>query len=339
MRIVYSEKHKLHATDEVLKEGNPFITEEIPARAEKILSAIRSAHLGTITEPSDHGLEPILAVHDADFVHHLREVYFENAAYWGKPEAVFPHAFAVRQSRRKPRGFLGQLGYYAFSSGTPILEGTWEAAYWSVQTALTAADFLLAGDRSVYALCRPPGHHAARDFYGGFCYLNNAAIAARYLGAGGARVAILDLDYHHGNGTQEIFYDDPLVMFCSLHADPDENYPYYWGGADEVGEGPGKGANRNWPLPRDTDDESYLQTLELALDAILTFSPEHLVVSAGFDILVGDPVGGFAVTNDGLRRIGCLVASLDIPTVIVQEGGYAIEHLGEYAVTFLKSFS
>ena len=338
MEIVFSEKHKLHATDAVLWEGAHFITEEIPDRAEIMLSALQSAEIGNVTAPSEHGIDPILAVHDRDFITYLRNAYLESSEYFGEAGPVFPHVYAVRQARRKPNRFLGQRGYYAFSAGTPILKGTWQAAYWSAQCALTATDHLLAGEQAAYALCRPPGHHAAHDMYGGSCFINNAAIAARYLQDGNARVAILDIDYHHGNGTQEIFYDDPQVMFCSLHAHPDDDYPYFWGGSNERGEGSGEGTNWNWPLPQGIDDKRYLSTLALALDVIDNFSPKYLIVSAGFDILAGDPVGGFAISNMGLKKIGYHIANLDIPTVIVQEGGYLLDMLGKSAVTFLSAF-
>jgi acetoin utilization deacetylase AcuC-like enzyme len=235
---------------------------------------------------------------------------------------------------RRPRGLRGLLGYYAFGSGSPILEGTWEAAYWSAQCALTAAGLLRRGERLVYALCRPPGHHAGPDLHGGYCYLNNAAIAAHSLRAAG-RVAILDVDYHHGNGTQLIFYSEPDVLFCSLHVHPDEGYPYYWGGAEERGAGLGEGANRNWPLPGSTGDDEYLPVLACALATIEAFRPQNLVVSAGFDGLEGDPEGSFRLSVAGLAEIGRRIGALGLPTAIIQEGGYRLEVLGESAVAFL----
>ncbi len=361
MHIVYTDQHRLHATDEVIVEGHPFVTEEVPARAEIILSAVQAAGLGPVTAPNDHGLEPILAVHDANYVDFLRGVYAESAAYFKQAGPVFTWTFATRYSGRKPKGFLGLKGYYAFGWGSPILEGTWPAAYWSAQCALSAADLMRAGERVAYALCRPPGHHAAADLYGGFCYLNNAAITARYLQrvsetlassvelsanrrisksaqSIAARIAILDVDYHHGNGTQALFYADPTVLYCSLHADPDEAYPYYWGAADERGAGPGEGYNHNWPLPRGTDDARYLNALETALATIRAFAPAYLVVSAGLDIVAGDEVGGFNVTTAGLYEIGRRIAGLNLPTVIVQEGGYLLDRLGDNAVAFLRAF-
>jgi acetoin utilization deacetylase AcuC-like enzyme len=338
MQIIYAEQHKLHNTDAVEVEGHPFESEELPARAGIILAAVRAAQLGPVIAPTDHGLAPILVVHDPDYVTFLQTAYAESAAFWGEASPVFTWTFAVRHAARKPKSVVGLKGYYAFGWGSPILEGTWQAAYWSAQCALTAADQLLAGEWVSYALCRPPGHHAAADLYGGFCYLNNAAIAARHLQRNGERVAVLDVDYHHGNGTQLILYDDPTVLYCSLHVHPDADYPYYWGEADELGEGPGWGANRNWPLPPGTDDEHYLAALDEALGVVCEFVPRYLVVSAGFDTVGGDPAGGFHLTNAGLARIGRRISALSLPTLIVQEGGYLLDTLGRNAVAFLQPF-
>ncbi len=337
MHIIHTEQHKQHATDRLERDGRPLVTEEVPARAEIILRAIQTQQLGAVRAPVDHGLGPILAVHDAGYVDFLRSAYVEGAAHFKQAAPIFADYYAPRHSRRRPKGYAGLHGYYAFGNDDPILEGTWQAAYWSAQCALTAADLVRADGETTYALCRPPGHHAGADFYGGFCYLNNVAIAARYLQA---KVAILDIDYHHGNGTQEIFYSEPAVLTCSLHADPDHDYPYYWGGADERGAGRGEGFNRNWPLPLGTDDEAYLNALQEALAVIREFDPRYLVVSAGFDIAAGDPLGGFNVTTDGFEAIGKQIAGLarGVPTVVVQEGGYLLDKLGKDAVAFLRTF-
>ena len=346
MRIIYTDRHKLHATQGVRLEDHPFVTDEVPARAKVILDAVLGARLGPVSAPQDYGLDPLLAVHTPDFVDYLRTIYEAHAAVLQKRGPVFAETIIAHGGRRKPKGALGLPGYYAFGVGSPILEGTWEAAYWSAQCALTAADVVQTTGETAYALCRPPGHHAAADLYGGFCYLNNAAIAARYLApevgatlaVAPTKMAILDIDYHHGNGTQEIFYADPSVLFCSLHAHPDDDYPYYWGEADERGEGAGEGCNRNWPLPQGTDDAAYLAALDEALAVIRAFAPRYLVVSAGFDIAAGDPVGGFNVTPDGFNAIGRRIAALGLPTTIVQEGGYLLETLGENAAAFLQAF-
>jgi acetoin utilization deacetylase AcuC-like enzyme len=339
---IYNPYQHLHAPNELIVDGQPFETEDVPARAEILLEAVRQASLGQILEPLDHGLEPILAVHDPDFVQYLQEIYPKSADLGLLP--VVPETFATRRVRHRPRNLYGRKGYYAFGVGSPVMEYTWQAAYWSAQSAITAARALLAGQRSVYALCRPPGHHAARDLYGGFCYLNNAAIAARFLSGAiaervlGGRVAILDIDYHHGNGTQEIFYNDPEVLYCSLHAHPDDDYPYFWGMPDELGEGPGLGTNRNFPLPQGIDNDGYALILERALDLIGQFDPQYLLVSVGFDTGIDDPAGGFNLTTEGFARIGRQIAALQLPTAIIQEGGYRLDLLGQYAVAFLEGF-
>lgn len=338
MKTIYTQKHKLHATDSVIYDGVPFITEEIPVRAELILAAIQSARIGQILPASDHGIEPILEVHDPDFIQYLKTAFQQHQNLFDTDEPVIPHTFAVSRRARKPQSFLGQRGYYSFGTGTPILAGTWEAAYWAAQTALTAANMVLDGEQACYALCRPPGHHAAADLYDGSCFLNNAAIAANYLLKTAPKVAILDIDYHHGNGTQEIFYTNPDVLFTSLHGHPDQDYPYFWGMPDETGEGAGKGTNLNFPMPRGTGDKDYLRTLDQALENIARFQPGYLVVSAGFDLIDGDPIGGFKISEEALARISARIASLRIPAVIVQEGGYKMEELGKLAATFLLNF-
>jgi len=335
MHVIYTDRHRLHATGYLFVEGTPSDSFELPARAEVLLHAVQLAGLGPVVEPVDHGLAPILAVHDRDFVDFLRTACQGGAADAGLAFPLVPETFANRHAARRPRALRGLLGYYAFGSGSPILEGTWEAAYWSAQCALTAAGLVRGGERLAYALCRPPGHHAGADLYGGYCYLNNAAIAARSLRAMG-RVAILDVDYHHGNGTQLIFYSDPDVLYCSLHAHPDEDYPYFWGEAEERGAGPGEGANWNWPLPCSTGDEEYLATLDRALRVIGDYQPHSLVVSAGFDGLEGDPEGSFHLSVAGLGEIGRRIGGLGLPTAIVQEGGYRLEALGASAVAFLR---
>jgi acetoin utilization deacetylase AcuC-like enzyme len=334
--IVYSEHHRRHDTAGVLVEGRPLGSFELPERVEIILAAVQAAGLGPVLPPRDHGLAPIQALHDAEYVEFLRTVYDEQAAYYDEPDPVVTWTFAGRHAARKPRTFHGLKGYYAFGWGTPILEGTWQAAYWSAQCALTAAGLVREGESLAYALCRPPGHHAAADLYGGYCYLNNAALATHGLLPEG-RVAILDVDYHHGNGTQLLFYEHPDVFYCSLHAHPDEEYPYYWGDVDERGAGPGLGTNHNVPLPRGTGDDGYLTALDGALDVVRGWAPRHLVLSVGFDTLEGDPEGGFCLTRAGLVEVARRIAALALPMVVVQEGGYRPDRLGGNAVAFLSA--
>ena len=219
----------------------------------------------------------------------------------------------------------------------PIAEHTWEAAVASAHCAWTGAMRVRAGESLVYALCRPPGHHAGPDFMGGYCYLNNAAIAARALQNGTDRVAILDIDYHHGNGTQAIFYADPDVFYCSLHIDPHNAYPFFAGYADERGTEAGEGTNWNAPLPPGTTEDRYLSALEDLLDRLSAFDPQRLIVSAGFDTYLHDPISTFQITTAGFHAAGLRIRALNKPTLIVQEGGYHVPHLGRNVAAFLHA--
>jgi acetoin utilization deacetylase AcuC-like enzyme len=223
--------------------------------------------------------------------------------------------------------------------GVPIGEHTWHAALVSAQCALTGAAHLRSGDSCVYAACRPPGHHAGPNFFGGYCYLNNAAIAGQFLRRKGERVAILDIDYHHGNGTQAVFYRDPSVWYGSLHIDPNTDYPFYAGYADETGKGAGEGTNCNLPLPPGTSEGRYLAALYTLLRRLASFKPRWLVISAGFDTYVRDPIGSFQVTTDGFWQIGERIRTLDTPTLVVQEGGYCVPDLGRNVVAFLSGLT
>lgn len=341
MHIIYTDRHHGHATENLVIDEQPIEYRETPARAEAILAAVRAAQLGPILLPTDHGLAPILAAHHVDFVTYLRTAYAQSFTYFGEPRPVIAGRDDVTFERapRCPEDFPGRRDYYTYDYEDPILEMTWDAAYWAAQCALTAADCVCNGNgvRASYALCRPPGHHAMPDQYGGFCYLNNVAIAARHLQADGP-VAILDVDYHHGNGTQAIFYADPAALVCSLHADPDWIYPFFWGRADERGAGAGLGLNRNWPLPLRLGDAAYLAVLDEALGVIADFTPRYLLISLGLDTAEGDLIGQFNITTGGFHKIGQQIAALGLPTVIVQEGGYRIETLGVNAVAFLEAF-
>ncbi len=339
MRVWFSEHHRRHATDPVSFHGEPY--PEIPARVETIRAALLAEGGVEWVEPRDYGLGPLQAVHTPGLLEFLQTIYPTSRAMRQVIPFFQADTFATRSARRRSPHPWAQIGYYVFDIETPFLEGTWEAAYWSAQCALSAADAVLAGDRAAYALCRPPGHHALADQAGGFCYLNNTAIAARYLQqGGGGRVAILDVDYHHGNGTQEIFYSDPSVYFVSLHAHPDIEYPFFWGGSEERGAGAGTGFNLNLPLPQGTGDADYLAALDQALAAIRGYTPQYLIVSLGLDIVQGDPasLAGFAVTTAGVRAIGKRIAALGLPTLIVQEGGYRLDTLGQNALAFLEAF-
>jgi acetoin utilization deacetylase AcuC-like enzyme len=241
---------------------------------------------------------------------------------------------------RRPNSITGKLGYYAMAAETSISAGSWEAACASADVALTAAARLATGERGAFALCRPPGHHAARDLYGGYCFLNNAAIAAQYLrDHGNERVAILDVDFHHGNGTQDIFYARSDVLYCSIHGDPLDAFPYFAGYADEIGSGEGTGYNLNLPLPRGTDFRVWRAALETALARIVKFAPGALVVSLGVDTFENDPISFFKLKTDDFARYGRLISALGLPTLFVLEGGYAVAEIGVNAVNVLQEFA
>ncbi len=306
-------------------------------RVGRILDALRAGVAIDERQPADAGLDPILAVHDQAYVEFLREHRAVGGDPASSPSTLFPHTFPTRPVSRDATHPVARMGRYAFDIWAPVLPGTWTAAYWSAQCAVAAADLVAAGVPLAYALCRPPGHHAGPDSCGGLCYLNNTAVAARRLQAAARRVAILDLDYHHGNGTQQVFYADPLVLFCSLHIDPDEDYPYFWGYADEVGEGDAAGTTCNWPLPRGATFGEYRAALSEALELIRGWGSDVLVVAAGFDTAEGDPLGLFRLRREDFAAMGGLVAALGVPTVVIQEGGYDLDRVGGDAAAFLAA--
>jgi len=286
--------------------------------------------------PSDAGLGPIAAVHSSEYLTFLQNIYIRWRRIDGAADEVIPNIHPASRADSYPKSAVGQAGFHQADTACPIAELTWEAAYWSAQSAIAGADAIAGGERAVYALCRPPGHHAFADLAGGFCFLNNAAIAAERLRAAGHRPAILDVDVHHGNGTQGIFYARSDVLTVSLHADPARFYPFFWGHAHERGEGAGLGANLNLPLERGTGDDAYLVTLDRALDRIAAFGCTALVVALGLDAHEEDPFQGLAVTTPGFARIGAAVAGLGLPTHYVQEGGYLSDALGPNLTSFLS---
>jgi len=327
VHVIFSPKHRQHAPPvEFVRSGlGPY--SESPNRADSILAALESATDGfDISEPVEHASAVLEAVHDVDYLDFLERVH----AVWRDTaptadQGIIPLTFAARSLDTRPADLVSQAGYYCFDAQTPIVAGTYVAARAAADTALTGADRLLCGDPAAYALCRPPGHHAAGAMYGGYCYLNNAALAAAYLlERGKSPVAVLDIDYHHGNGTQEIFYHTDKVLTLSIHGDPNHAYPHYCGYASESGTGAGAGANINIPLPPRVDDEHYLRILADSLDRVRAFSPAALVLALGVDTCIDDPLGDFDLSLDAFSHIGKAVASLKLPTLAVQEGGYAI---------------
>ena len=294
---------------------------ERPVRVRQILKGLEGLPI-EIVEARRFPERHVTAIHDPKLVSYLRAL----SERLDEKTIVYPEVFPIRRPERAPKALEDRAGYFCADTFTPITHAVYDAARHSVDVALTAASLILEGERYAYALCRPPGHHAERRIFGGFCYFNNSAIAADLLCKTG-KVALLDLDYHHGNGAQDIFYKRSDVYTLSIHGHPRNSYPNFSGYADERGEDEGKGFNRNWPLEPPVDDARYLEILDDALGTIRRFKPAYLVVSLGFDIMRGDPTGSFDITVDGLESIARRLAGLRLPTLVVQEGGYAVRNL------------
>ncbi len=345
MKVVWSEDHRRQNPrwEIVLGEAQP--TFERPERAENIRQALAADQRFTFVDPSPHGRAPIEDVHAHGLIDFLEGAWNRLHRKLGRdefvPEVMMHTGLREGMSPSSPPTSIGAaFGYWCYETATPLVEGTYTAARASVDVALTAADIVLHGESSAFGLCRPPGHHAARNVFGGFCYFNNAAIVADHVArTTGSRVAILDVDYHHGNGTQQIFYDRDDVFFASLHGDPQRAYPWFTGFAEETGSGRGTGSNVNVPLPAEIEDDEYLSALAGVCEKIDGFRPDLLVVSLGVDTYWNDPISDFALTEDGYVRCGSLVKSLGVPTVVVQEGGYDIEAIGRNVHSWLEPFT
>jgi acetoin utilization deacetylase AcuC-like enzyme len=338
MRVIWSPTQSLHALVSFVERGSFSESPETPQRAEFILKEA-AARGHSIERPDDQGLDPILAVHDADYVAFLRNAHDLWTSFAGEGTRVLPNVHPRGAFARQPRGPVGLLGWYTGDMASEIAAQTWAAAYDAAQSAAWAASLLMAKRETVYALCRPPGHHAGRDRAMGFCYLNNAAVAAEVLRKHHRRVAILDVDVHHGNGTQEIFYEREDVFFASIHADPAHYYPFFWGYPEQTGVEDGEGTTLNVPFAVGSGDGPFLDALAVALDGISRFSPGALVLSLGTDASIYDVHGGHAVTDDGFRQMAERIAGLGLPTVVVQEGGYASAELGTLVVDILESLT
>lgn len=339
METIFTEKHKLRHAQTELFGGELVYPFERPTRAEYVIDRVRETQLGPVSEPDDFGIDPIHAIHTADFVEFLQTAWlrWKEAGFNG--EAIPTTWPAKRMSDKRPNFIEGQLGYYALAGETSLSEGTWEAAYASAQVALTGAERVRSGARGVFSLCRPPGHHATTDMYGGYCFFNNAAIAAQYLRDNGAsRVAILDVDFHHGNGTQDIFYDRDDVLFVSLHGDPMETFPYFLGHADETGAGKGAGFNLNFPMPPETPFDTWRSALAKSLERIAEFDADTLIISLGVDTFENDPISFFKLKSDDYVQIGEDIAAANLPTLFIMEGGYDVEEIGINAVNMLTGF-
>ena len=338
MLVIDSPGHAAHDPDRVAPQPNGVPYYERPVRAEVLReTALRLGH--QVIAPPDHGMAPIEAVHDRGYLDFLATAYERWRAASLPGLVVRPVSYAVRHLQHRPEIIQGQAGYYLASVSAPVVERTWATALVAAHAAVEAADRLQQGEREVYALCRPPGHHAYADLAGGFCYLNNVAIAAqRLLAKGVGPLAILDIDVHHGNGTQSIFYARDDVGFVSVHSDPAQLYPYYAGYAEETGTGRGLGRNLNLPLKAGTADAGYIAAVEQGVAAIARQKPAALLVSLGFDPYQGDPTANLAVTTPAFGVAGQLIGGLGLPTLLIQEGGYVVDRLGDNLTAFLAGF-
>lgn len=339
MITIYSDAHFGHAPQSELLDGRLQPIFERPERARRIIEAVREAKLGEVREPVPCTLEPILRVHDAGLVRFLEEARRLWKAQVGEQDTLpFAH-YARGMTVREPESINGKLAFYALDAVTPLTDGSWKAALNGVSVALSGLDVVRGGARTAFSLCRPPGHHSMRGQYGGYGLFNNVAVAARAaVDCGATRVAVLDVDVHHGNGTQDIFYDCADVLYVSIHADPRYGYPFFMGHADEAGRGEGEGFNVNMPMPHGTDWKAYRPVLADAIKRVREYAPDMLFVSLGVDTSEGDPISPFKLRTDDYLLLGQAIAALSLPTLFVMEGGYDIEALGRNTVNVLLGF-
>ena len=343
MITFHNHQHTLHQGKLEMFRGELVPCFEVPARVEHVLAEIERRGLGPVRQPTSFDDSALHAIHSPRYLDFLAHAWDEWVALdlANAARDALPSLWPVRSFRSDvlPANFTARMGLFSFDAGTPLMAGTWAAARSGAGCALSAAQQVADGARAAFALTRPPGHHAGADFFGGYCFLNNAALAAQHLrDRGAARVAVLDIDYHHGNGTQAIFYARPDVLFTSIHGDPNTEYPFYLGYADERGEGAGLGCNQNLPLPRGTGFSVWRAALAQALQGIARFGADALVVSLGLDTFDGDPVAGFKLQSDDYLRVGADIAAAGLPTVFVFEGGYAVAEVGANAVNVLAGF-
>jgi acetoin utilization deacetylase AcuC-like enzyme len=337
MKVIFAEQQMRHQPAQIVSSGKLVASPEIAARAEHLLNAANRIGL-ELEVPQNYGIEPIAAVHTTRYLTFLENIFVRWQRIPDASSDVFPNIHPATREDVYPASAAGQVGFHVYDGSCPITADTWDSVRWSAWSAVHAANEVLTGAASCYALARPPGHHASSDLAGGFCYLNNSAIAAQVLRKKFERVAILDIDVHHGNGTQHIFYDRADVLTVSLHADPMRFYPFFWGAANETGCDAGSGFNLNLPLPRGTGGDDYCDELERAVERISAFAPGALVVALGLDAFKDDPLAGLALTTEDFARVGERIVALNLPTVLVQEGGYPSKELGENLVAVLQGF-
>ena len=337
MKAFYSDEQAGHDPQTFLVKGKFRQAEEQPERAERLKAGGKAAGL-VFERPADAGLSPLAAVHTPEYLRFLAEIHGRWSELPDASDEVIPNLHLDRSLGGYPDTPTGLAAYHQADGACPIGPRTWEAARWAAYSAVAAAQAVRDGERAAYALSRPPGHHAYADLAGGFCFLNNSAIAAQLLRGDHDRVAVLDVDVHHGNGTQGIFYGRSDVLTVSLHSDPTTYYPFMCGYAHEKGQGAGYGYNLNLPLPKTTEDDAYMVALNHAMAQIRAFAPGALVLALGLDAYKDDPLEGMQLTTEGFERIGTAVAGMGLPTVIVQEGGYLCDDLGRNLTAFMTGF-
>lgn len=334
MKAIFDDRQQLHDPQFRLSDGKVILNPDRPERIGELLRGVTLVGLD-LAAPTDHGMAPLAAIHTPRYLSFLRRIFDQRAKMVPDLVEVVPGRISPDRSVHYSYDPEAQIGFHNSDTSCPISAHSWDAIYWSAQTALSGAHLILEGQRAAYALSRPSGHHAYREVAGGFCFLNNSGIAAEYLRAHGHRPAILDIDVHHGNGTQGIFYDRDDVLTVSIHVDPAGFYPFYAGGAQECGIGRGMGYNLNLILSRGAGDDAYLCILDRALEQISAFGASVVVVALGLDAHEGDPFQGLKVTTDGFARIAESISGLGIPVVCVQEGGYMQPSLGDTLASFL----
>jgi acetoin utilization deacetylase AcuC-like enzyme len=342
MQVLYSPSQQTHAPAFEFFRGERVPCYETPARAEFVRQSLQASGHELIL-PQDDSSALLSQVHEPRYLAFLQSAWAQWLALdpGNAQRQPFPSVWPVRSLRSdvEPDNFTARLGLYSMDNGSPLSAGTWTAAKAGADAAASAAGLLSQGARSVFCLTRPPGHHAGADFMGGYCFINNAAVAAQaLLGRGCERVAVLDVDYHHGNGTQSIFYERADVLVLSLHGDPRTEYPFYLGHADECGAGAGQGFNLNLPLPAGASVAAWFDALETACARLQQYAPDTLVVSLGLDTFAGDPISSFQLQSSDFTRLGARLQRLQCPTVFVLEGGYAAAELGINAANVADGF-
>lgn len=341
MKIIHNDLHHLHAAEFEFFRGDKVEAFEKSARADFVLNALRNAQFGEFVPRESFPDSAITRIHDERYVHFIRGAHAEYLSLGGKGDA-FPSVWSIRGMRSdvEPKNFAARMGLYSFDSGTPLTPGAYAGSRAGADCALTGAKLISRGERSAFVLTRPPGHHAGSDFFGGYCFLNNAAIAAQYLrDQGASRIAILDVDYHHGNGTQEIFYARDDVFFASIHADPSTDYPFFLGYADETGADAGDGFNLNLPLAPGATPAQWFAALDVAIERVAAFKPDALIVSLGVDTYEGDPISHFKLrTREDYPRMGEKIRAMNVPTLFILEGGYAVKEIGDNVLATLIGF-